>query len=160
MKRKNQLKIKAFTVFELTVVLALMSAIVTIISVALNRFNEQMKNNSEIHAELNHWYAFRSNLWNELYTADSVRYQKEEVFIFRQGKSVDYRVSGDMLERRTDLQWEPTALAIENITREASPEGDLIVFNFLWKGEIMELSYQEIPRVKDIIDHYFETADE
>lgn len=156
---KRTARVKAFTIFELTVVLALLSVIVTIISWSLNRFNEQIKNSSVIHTELNQWFAFRSNLWHELYNADSLVCGAQSVSIFKGGTSIDYRVAGETLERRNQYEWGATAMEIESINREVLPDGILVHFNFKWKGELMELSFKQFSQVKEIINHYFETSD-
>jgi len=153
-------RVNAFTVLELTVVLALLSTLITIISVALNRFNEQLKNSADIHTELNEWFAFRANLWRELYTADSVAYKNSEMFIFHSGTSTGYRATDEMLERRDGTEWTATGMAIEDIAQETKDDGDMITFNFLWKDEIMPLSYLELPGVKETIDRYFEQTNE
>jgi len=159
MEHRN-MKISAFTVLELTVVLALLSTIITIISVSLNRFNEQLKNSSDIHQELNEWFAFRANLWQELYMADSIVYHQNELAIYRQGSQTAYRAEDDLLERRTGIEWASTGIAIENITQETSEAGNTVIFNFHWKEEIMPMSYLEVPGVKEIIDRHFEKTDE
>ena len=160
MNRVSNRRLKAFTILELTVVLAVLSVLVTIIAVALNRFNEQLKNSSEIHAELNEWFAFRSNLWSELYHADSVVCKKSEVSIFKSRQEIAYRAEDEMLERKTNGDWTSTGIFIENIEDEPAEDGGTITFNFMWKNEIMKLSYQKIPKAKDIIDRYFEETDE
>jgi hypothetical protein len=152
--RKNS--VSAFTIFEVTIVLGLMSAIISIIAVSFNRFNEQLKNSSEIHAELNTFFAFRANLWNELYTSDSIVCQKNQVIIFKNNKAVEYRIEEDILERKSDEYWVKTNFLMLGIQEEIKDEDQIISFTFDWKGESMKLHYFCKPDLKHKIDHYFE----
>jgi hypothetical protein len=154
MNRRNG--VSAFTIFEVTIVLGLMSAIISIIAISFNRFNEQLKNSSEIHAELNTFFAFRSNLWNELYTSDSIVYQKNQVIIYNNDKLVEYRIEDDLLERKADSDWVKTNFLMLGIQEEMKNDDQIISFIFDWKGESMKLHYFCKPDLKNKMDQYFE----
>ena len=154
MNRKNS--VSAFTIFEVTIVLGLMSAIISIIAISFNRFNEQLKSSSEIHAELNAFFAFRSNLWNELYTSDSIVYQSNQVIIYKNNKLVEYRIENDLLERKAESDWVKTSFSMIGIQEEIKKDDQIISFIFDWKGESMKLHYFCKPDLKHKIDQYFE----
>jgi competence protein ComGF len=151
--RKHE--IKAFTIFEITVVLALLSIITTIIFVSLNRFSEQLKISSELNYELNEWFAFRSNFWRELYTADSINLKDNEVIIFSDNRIVCYRERNEILERKTNDQWKPLEIKLESIVSNSIEGGTAIHFNFIWKEEIMKLSFMQLNSVKQMINNHF-----
>lgn len=159
-RKKNEIQLPAFTVFEVTVVLALLSTIITIISVALNRFSEQLKNSAEVHQELNDWFAFRSVLWKELYTSDSVAFIHQEAHIYSGSRDIAYRAENEWLERKSGQEWVSTGIALESIESKPEEKGGMLVFHFKWKDGIMDLSYRQAARVKDKIDRYFEEANE
>ena len=156
MKINRENSVTAFTIFEVTIVLGLMSAIISIIAVSFNRFNEQLKSSSEIHAELNTFFAFRSNLWNELYTSDSIQYHSNQVIIFKNNKLVEYRIEDDVLERKAESDWVKTEFSMLGIQEEFKKEDQIISFIFDWKGESMKLHYFCKPDLKHKMDQYFE----
>jgi len=92
--------IAAFTLFEVTMVLAIMGILVSIIAITLNRFNEQLKNSTQVQAELNDWYLFRSNLWRELYQSDSLKLDKDILAIYNSSDSILYTIENDTLKRK------------------------------------------------------------
>ena len=94
-------RVHSFTIFEVTVVLAILSVLITIVSVSINRFNEQMKITSTIQEELNTFYAFRSNLWHEFYRADSIQLNENEVHIYSKNHLICYKKQADFLVRKT-----------------------------------------------------------
>ena len=153
---KNKNNISAFTIFEITIVLGLMSTIIAIIAVSYNRFNEQMKNSSVIHEELNTFFAFRSNLWNELYTSDSINYQNKQINIYTDNQLVEYKIEDELLERKAGKEWVTTPFSMIELKEEEQNNDKIISFIFDWKGEPMKLHYFCKPELKHKIDHYFE----
>ncbi|MCE3297042.1 MAG: hypothetical protein K0R65_2756 [Crocinitomicaceae bacterium] len=149
--------IKAFTLFEVTVVLAIMSIMLTIISVSLNRFNEQIKNSSEIHQELNHFYIVRSNLWRELYESDSLTCDQNTLQIYKGTDRVDYTIEDELLQRKSlRSEIENMNLAVESIKTVEKDGEQLIEIAFIWKEEIMKLSYLNKAHLDLKINRYFE----
>ncbi len=149
-------KLKAFTIVEITIVLGIMSLIVALITYSYNRFNEQLKKSVELNDELNGFYAFRSNLWNELYQSDSVRFEKDEVFIYRNNSPVQYRINQDYLERRVEGDWKETNFEMDNLTLAEKNNEQFIQFDFLWKDQVMRLEYLIQSSLKNEIDTYFD----
>lgn len=156
MNRKTTHSISAFTIFEVTIVLALMSAIISIIAISFNRFNEQLKSSSEIHTELNTFFAFRSNLWDELYTSDSIQYNSNQIVIYKNNTPIEYRVEEDFLERKAGSDWVNTGFVMLGVQEEIKNEDRVISFLFDWKGESMKLHYFCKPDLKRKVDQYFE----
>lgn len=152
--------IEAFTLFEVTVVLAIMSVLVTILAVSLNRFNEQLKNSTIVQGELNTWYQFRSNLWRELYTSDSLRFIDSELGIYHDSTSVSYKIEDDTLFRKgASMEWSSTHMAASAITEVIENEQKIVSLDFIWKGELMQLRYLNAPSLKREMDSYFETLE-
>lgn len=153
MMSKDKHIVPAFTIFEVTVVVAIMSVIISIIAVTVNRFNEQLKVSTDLSGELNEWYAFRSNLWREFYLSDSIRMKEGVCSIYGKDKEVSYRISNDHLARSTGGDWNSTGFEMESIKHNEREQR--FDFNFQWKGEVMTMSYPDKPSIKASIDNYF-----
>lgn len=157
--RSQRSHISAFTILEVTIVVAIMGILITIVSMTFNRFSEQLKISSEIHAELNNLFVVRSNLWTELYEMDSVQYKNRELSLFIDDRIVKYREEEGQFERFQNDQWSTTKIGLNEIRLEEEKETQRIVFDFLWKGEIMTLDYYFKPDKKNQINAYFETLE-
>lgn len=149
-------KIKAFTLFEVTVVLAIMSILITIVSVSLTRFNEQVKTSADIHQELNHFFVVRSNLWRELYESDSLLCDKGSLFIFKNGFPVEYFIREESLQRKSPAGNEDMKLAAESIQSLEVQGEQMIEITFIWKEETMKLGYLDKARTDVKINRYFD----
>jgi len=160
---KDKQHIDAFTIFEVTVVLAIMGILIGLIATSVNRFNEQLKMTSDINQELSEWFAFRSNLWSELYACDSIQSNGNELLLFSDQRTIKYRLDGEEVMRSTGKDWLPTKTKAESIRleQEETVKGSrvssqtTVIFDFKWKGEPMTLSYYFEPAVDDKINNYF-----
>src|ERR1051325_438842 len=85
-------RIAAFSVLEVTVVIALMALLSGLFFSALNRFNEQVGTEKAIKEELNDWFAVRANLWRELDEADSVQVKDNSAELFMGKKRLRYAI--------------------------------------------------------------------
>lgn len=149
--------IAAFTLFEITVVLAIMSILISIIALSLNRFGEQLKQSSEVQGELNQWYQFRSNLWRELYVSDSLIMDKDVLSIYKGKLAVQYKVDEEILHRKiSSADWQTTNIPAESIKESVLDEKRFLEFSFIWKGDPLKLSYLCQESIKNRIDSYFE----
>ena len=154
MNRSRQ-HIDAFTIFEVTVVLAIMGVIIGLIATSVNRFQEQLKMTGDINQELNDWFAFRANLWNELYQCDSIQQHEQELYLFSNDRLIKYKLDGDELLRSNGNNWMATKTKAESIRLERNDEKTNVIFDFLWKGENMTLNYYFEPDIKSKINTHF-----
>ena len=107
MNKLNQNSLlNAFTIFEVTVVMAIMGVLISIISLSLNRFNEQLKTGNDIGIEMNHFRAIRSTMWREFYTSDSISMIDNELNLYIKSSTIKYKVEGDLLHRKTNADWQ------------------------------------------------------
>ena len=156
---QSSTKIDGFTIMEVLVVVAIMSVLISIIATTMNRFNEQLKFSGDIHQELNEWFAFRSNLWKELYAADSIRMEDNSLVIYTPQKNVRYRVEEEQLMRYQKGDWQPTNIQAESIYIQPTGADRMVTFDFLWKGDIMPLNYYYRPAINNRINAYFESIE-
>lgn len=166
-QRRIRQQVSAFTIFEVTVVLAILGVLMTIISVALNRFNEQLKVNSEIHAELNQWMLVRANLWKEYYASDSLDFSNGEAIIYQKQRIIRYSSRDGLLLRNefpkmggVPAEWKEMGVEIEGIREEVTEAGRYIIFSFPWKGDLMELRYYCNGDNRALVNEYFEQLNE
>lgn len=156
MIKRGKHSIAAFTIFEVTVVLAIMSVLITIISYSLNRFNEQLKFTSDINQELNEWRAVRASIWKEFYTTDSIQCVNGELHLFSGDRIVDYKIVEESLHRRHGTDWTDLKMDAEAIYEEKKEASSIFHIDFLWKQEVMALSYYYKPAVDLQINDYFD----
>ncbi|MCF8414625.1 MAG: prepilin-type N-terminal cleavage/methylation domain-containing protein [Crocinitomicaceae bacterium] len=154
--KKNKNHFAAFTLLEITVVLAIMSILISIVSLTLNRFNEQMKQSAELQEELNHWYQFRSNLWRELYCSDSLRFNNDILTIHSSNENIQYKANNDVLYRKNgESEWIESKIKADYLKEIISDEKRVLEFSFIWKGEPLVLNYLCKESKKQKIDTYF-----
>jgi hypothetical protein len=159
--------VQAFTILEITIVAAILSVLITIITVALNRFNEQLKVNQEIQKELTNWMLVRSNLWTEYYYADSI-HLVENMFVFCQPhRNVYYKIDDEQLMRKeihlissieaSSLEeWRGMNVLISSITKDTMKDQQSVVLAFPLKGEDMELRLPAQKNKADLVNTYYE----
>lgn len=155
MKNRKGNRIEAFTIFEVTVVLAIMSVLIGIISFSLNRFNEQLHNSSNISAEMNEFRAIRSEIWREFYFADSITEQKGELSIYMKDQTAAYKIADGRLHRSTGIGWTDLNLEMEAIHSEPLEDATVYHLDILWKGDVMHLDYHFQNGVDKKINEYF-----
>lgn len=154
MNRSKQ-HIDAFTIFEVTVVLAIMGVMIGLIAASVNRFQEQLKMTGDINQELNEWFAFRANLWNELYQCDSIQQHEQELYLFSNERLIKYKLDDDEVLRSNNNEWRTTKIKAESIKLEQNDDNTHVIFDFLWKGENMTLNYYFEPDIKSRINAHF-----
>lgn len=160
-ERKLTYRLKAFSIFEVTVVLALLGVLITIISVSLNRFNEQLKINSEIQTELNHWMLVRSSLWKDYYNSDSLQFDGTIVSLFQKNRIVHFQEMDDELYRKeNDLEWRSMGVELEEILLQEDKNKKYVQLSFPVKGELMELHYYFRTNKKNVVNQYFDQLNE
>ncbi|HLP56114.1 MAG TPA: hypothetical protein VK151_13850 [Fluviicola sp.] len=145
----------AFSVLEVTIVIALMALLSALFFGALNRFGEQIQNETRIKNELNDWYVVRANLWRELDEADSIQVTDNQASIFFGNNKTVYKIIDDHLfrlvnETETDLRLEMNAIQQEEIKGR-----HYIAFKINWKESEMVLRYPIRSTVANTINHYF-----
>lgn len=140
----------------MTVVLAVMSVLISIIAASLNRFNEQLKMAGDIRTELNQWYAVRSVIWKDFYAADSVQMEANEMHIYTATGLTSYRISEGILERGKDLGWISMHMEIEELDIDTMGSAEVCHMGFVWKEKPMDLRFAFQPGVDVRINRYFD----
>lgn len=152
---RKEKHIDAFTIFEVTIVLGIMGVLIGLIATSINRFNEQLKMTSDLNQELNEWFAFRSNLWSELYACDSIQSVNQEIVMFSNQRTIKYKLDDEDVMRSVGTEWQTTKTKAESIRLENENDETTVIFDFKWKGELMTLSYYFEPDVDNKINDYF-----
>ncbi len=156
-------KIKAlpgFTILEVSVVVAILGVIVTIITVTLNRFNEQLKVNTDIQKELANWMLVRSNFWNEYYLSDSILVKNNELFLFQSHRVISYKSDDEQLMRKEKMsgmlstEWVGMNVVAASIVDDSL--NNQIILTFPLKGEDMELRFPKQQSKASVVNNYYE----
>lgn len=147
--------IKAFTIFEVTLVLAIMSVLIGIIGSITNRFNEQLKNTSDIFSQLNEWRTVRSTIWTDFYNADSIKYNNGELQLFSTNNEVDYKVQEEKLFRNNTGVWLNLNITANSINAEEKKGAFVYNIDFPWGDDIMTLKYHHKPSIDITINDFF-----
>ncbi len=132
-----------------------MGVLIGLIATSVNRFNEQLKMTGDLNQELNEWFAFRSNLWSELYACDSIQSIDQEMILFSENRVIKYKLEDDNVMRSNGTDWQATKSQAESIRLETEDDQTMVIFDFKWKGELMTLSYFFKPDVKNKVNNYF-----
>lgn len=163
--------VPSFTILEVTIVVAILSILVTIITVTLNRFNEQLKINREIQQELNNWMLVRANFWTEYHLSDSIDVISQSLVFYQPHRSVFYRPEEERLVRKelnntvptgapgTD-EWREMNVEISSIRKEISGENEVIILSFPLKGEEMQLRFLKQKSKAGTVNQYYEQLNE
>jgi hypothetical protein len=152
--KNKQLSIAAFSVLEITLVLALLGILSALFFGAINRFQATMHNDISIKSELNSFFQFRSNLWRELDQADSIKITNKELNLFLQNKIVIYSQDGSTSQLKWSCNEAERIFDLEvnaiNIVNEKQ-----LVFDLIWKEQSLKLHYPIKQNKTDKINQYF-----
>ncbi len=160
MNKEKRHSVPAFTIFEVTVVLAIMSLLISLMASSLNRFNEQLKVSTDVHAELNHWYAVRASIWQDFYQADSILMEAGAMYLYRDEGVASYRVSEGTLERSSGADWMSMDISAESVYMEEKQGASICHVVIEWKDRPMDLRYHFQPAIDLGINNYFNTLHE
>ncbi len=158
MDSRMRRKLKSFTVMEVLIVMAIMGLLVGIIANATNRLSEQLKNSSDISQELNQWYAFRSNLWRELYFSDSMNVEKNELTIFENQREFSYFIDDGFLKRTENQKVIDTKILVKSIEVEQKENKEYIVLDFNWKTESLKMKFYKPSDLSSRVNRYFSSV--
>jgi hypothetical protein len=149
-------RLKAFSILEVTIVIALMALLGGLFFGALNRFNEQIANETHIKNELNDWFVVRSNLWRELDEADSMTVKDNKAEIWLDGNEVAYTIVDNRLYRKTGAsEAADMKIAMNAIELEEQRGRRYVAFKMDWKNDEMVLRFPLRATVAGRVNHYF-----
>jgi competence protein ComGC len=147
--------IKAFTVLEILMVLAISGILITVLFNALNRFQQQSKVITELQDEMNNWYQFRSQMWSDFYSMDSLKINQQELTLYIDSTSINYSSQGDEFKRFEPNKSSSVAIELAEMKLTEAEGIRQLVLLFNWKGEIMQVTYPVNTDRKRKIDEYF-----
>lgn len=154
----NQKKhiVPAFTIFEVTIVLAIMGVIVSMVAFSVQRLFNQMQVTEELHAELNNFYQVRSTLWYDCTTADSVIFKNNQILSYKQGNPIVYFLEDEVFYRSQQGVEQQLKVAVTRLSSNALEDGEEIVITFDWKGESMDWRFFNRPDLSESVNQYFD----
>ncbi len=153
-------KIASFTIFEVTMVLAIMSVLILIITLSNNRFNEQLKVANEIKRELNTFKLIRSNISQDFYHSNNARLENEELILTKGIYEVRYKIIDGFLSQIRSS--ETISLGVQASEIFESTLNDVPVYHIVipWKDDEIDLAFYYKPSVDLAINAFFEDYNE
>lgn len=154
---KKQLKIEAFSILELAVVLSLTGLFISLFFLSVNSFNKSLQQEILIKNELNGFFQFRATFWQDMEKADSFKLSKDKLTCFMPADSIVYAITDEKLSRSSSNHqalFDINALSIEKTDLN---KHDLIRFKLEWKNTEFSLQYPLQKQNINSINHYFNT---
>lgn len=152
---KKQIKIEAFSILELAVVLSLTGLFISLFFLSVNSFNRSLQQEIIIKNELNEFFQFRATFWQDMEKADSFHLDKDRLTCFRSTDLIVYQILDEKLSRshkNHQALFEINALSIEKTNVNAH---DLITFKLEWKNKEFLLYYPLQKQNINFINSYF-----
>lgn len=156
MNKGKRHSIPSFTIFEVTVVLAIMSILAAMVSFSVNRLFDSMHTTETIHTELNNFYRVRSTLWYDCITADSMQCANNKLHVYSDAKEVNYHIEEGILFRTKNGISKSMEREMEEIKATPTEFGIKIQMRFEWKGETLEWEFLNRPDRAGSINQFFE----
>lgn len=155
MNRSQNHRISAFTIFEVTIVLAIMSVIVSMVTFSVNRLFDQLHVSEEIHAKLNNFYKVRSTLWYDYTTADSLVCTDQKLQIYKYGEPITYLANeGNLLRVQSGMEY-PMNIEVKRIEEIVGDHGSEIIVLFDWNGEELPWRFFSQPDYAESVNQFF-----
>ena len=151
----KQVKIEAFSILELAVVLSLTGLFISLFFLSVNSFNRSLQQEINIKNELNGFFQFRSTFWLDMEKADSFNLAENKLTCFRAADSIVYQITDERLSRSSrnhQALFEINALSIEKTKLN---KHELISMRLEWKNTEFSLSYPLHKQNINSINYYF-----
>lgn len=144
-------KSSAFTILEIAVVMAITSLLSALFFNGLNRFNEQLRMETQLKNQVNEYLVFRSNFWRELDSQDSLTISDKGFKLYINRSVVTYTLSDNQLLRNGI-----------SLFSSGGPEFSLAKLeqgNFslsgTWKGRDLRFSYPVYTETASSLNRHF-----
>jgi hypothetical protein len=132
-------KIAGFTVFEATVVVVIIGILMTIVSVSVNRFNEQLKNTADLNQKLNDFYMVRSGVYTNYYSSDSLACQNNRLVFYRENDSTVYSIDEGKLAIELNNNLKKISLPVEEIGNTEMNGKQYVKMEFIWTPRNLQI---------------------
>jgi hypothetical protein len=154
-KMRTHVKIAAFSILELAVVLSLTGLFISLFFLSVNSFNKTLQQEIFIKNELNTFFQFRSNFWQDMEHADSFRLEKDKLSCFYLNDSVIYTIVDEKLSRTHREHQALFDIGALSIEKTGMNDKELMEFKLEWKNTPFSLFYPFRKQNHDQINAYF-----
>jgi prepilin-type N-terminal cleavage/methylation domain-containing protein len=148
-------ELRAFTLLEIVITIALIGIISSIIFMSLNRFNEQLKADQKVKHDLTNWFTFRSSFWMELDRSDSIVKSHDGFTIFNDNRIITYEVNNIILYRTENTVQFDTGVEVNNLKIENTFNGIKLKIDFLLNNETISFWFVTNNSPDKKINSYF-----
>jgi hypothetical protein len=152
---RRETYIAAFSILELAIVLSLTGLFISLFFLSVNSFNKTLQQEIVIKNELNTFFQFRSNFWQDMEKSDSFHLDKNKLSCFHAAAPVIYEIIDEKLSRshmehRTVFEIGATAIEKSLIGKR-----DIVEFKLEWKNTEFSLFYPLQKQNNNHINTYF-----
>jgi len=153
-------KLKAFSILELAMVLAILSLLIGMVWTSTNRFQDQMQTSTKLSHEITAWYRFRSNFWREIYSSDSIKVVNQSLYLHQGGEVLVYQEMDSLIRLGKGMTIGfPYHLAGLHVVNQANETG-YVDCQISWKDQLFSFQFPLKESLKEQIDAHYTIADE
>lgn len=152
---RKQVKIEAFSILELAVVLSLTGLFISLFFLSVNSFNRSLQQEIIIKNELNEFFLFRATFWQDMEKADSFDLAKDRLTCFRTNDSIVYQITNEQLSRSSKNHQALFGINALSIEKTNLNQHELIDFKLEWKNTTFSLKYPLQKQNSNNINNYF-----
>lgn len=151
------MKIKAFSIMELLIVLAVSGLLIAFFFNAMQQFQGYLMTKSKETSRANDFLLFRSSLRSELFLADSIQIEANSLSIFSDSATIQYtRLRENQMLRESNQH----AAIVENIDLVSIKQTTIgkkafINLEFNYDDELFEIIAPKYPSVSNEVNTYF-----
>ncbi len=157
MIRSDKFILPAFTIFEATVVVAIMGIIIAIVSYSLNRLNEQVHLANGISEKINQFNIVRSSFWEDACSSDSLVNNEGSLIFYTNGSAISYSIEDDTLIRNNKDISQSFGLRCDNMDVTNEDLGESVTISLSFNEQPVEFSMNRSKNIDCIINDYFST---
>lgn len=148
-------KLKAFSILELAMVLAILSLLIGMVWASTNRFQDQMKISVDLSQEMTEWYRFRSNFWREINEADSVQIKDNHLLFFHENQITSYTEEEQLTRTHNgNTQSFPYHL-VQLTTNSTFDQKEFIVCQIEWKEQRFNFTFPLKTNLSDQLNTHY-----
>lgn len=152
-------KVKAFTIMEAIVVIAIFSILFTIVVFSINRFQLSLKINQNLMEEITQFETFRATLWEQSYFSDSIHVDEENLKIYKNNKVIHYQMVDGSWHQKVNQNYIPLNLDAERITTSKNGATTWIQLPVILGENEIEISFPNQVVHANLINDYFKSID-
>lgn len=159
--RLSNVRIKAFTILEIVVTIAITAILVTLVYGAINFLNAQNYREMRTKDRLNEWMILRKQMIEDVYLSNSVNKVEEGMeLVSGNGEIVFYQINNGVLQiKKGDVLTNTNFKDVSCTWKFDSEERELCEWLITVKDEPMKLSFYAFSTRADRVNEWYKKRD-